>query len=308
MGLVVLREFRDLRLGDFSGQQHAAGFSADGAAADHPAAERKIVLRQEILSHQVLQTLILGHGAADDMLLGFRREVSPIVFQLRQIEEAVIAVEILVLASGGGFMEGLVVPAHAHAVRHRSKLSRTFPVAMGQEHLVGVSVPHLQWMEVDILFIGIHIQQQLGSVPNAGHRVKGVPPPKQGEIGHRVQLEQVWAGHPEEVAHHHIRIPNALQLGKAVEYVKSVPALAGDLLVDGHGEGLESRVRIKPAHLDAAQVPQHRIVLGKADVDDVSALRHRLSGKGLREHAELLQFRDLPHHIIPQADKIQNII
>ena len=36
VGLAVLTEFRNLRLGDFSRQQHAAGLAADGPTADHP--------------------------------------------------------------------------------------------------------------------------------------------------------------------------------------------------------------------------------------------------------------------------------
>ncbi len=161
-------------------------------------------------------------------------------------------------------------------------------------------------MQVDVFFIGIHVQKQLGGVPDPCHSVKGMPSPDQGEIGNRIQFKQVGTGHPEKVAHHQVGIPDGLQFGQAIKDIKCVPPLPGDLLVDGHGKSLEAFVRIKLPNLDAGQILQNRLVLGETDVDHIPPIRHRLPGKGLREHTELLQLRNLPHHIISKADAIQN--
>ena len=299
-------KFRHLLLGDLPGQKHAAGLAADGTAADHAAAQTEIVVRGEVLPDQSGQPLVPGHGAADDLGLRVRVELPVGVIEQGRAEKAVIAVVVLILSPGVFLVDGLVVAAHAHAVLHGGELPGVPPVPVGEEHLVGIAVPHLQRVEIHIFLVGVHVQQQLGGVPDAGHGVKGVAAPDQGEIGHGVQLEEVGAGDPEEVAHHQIGIPHRLELGQAVKHIEGVSALAGDLMVDGHGKGLEALVRVEGAQLDAGQVGQQRLMLGKTDIDDAAAVGHRLPGKGLGKHTELIQVGDLPYHVVAQPDVVQD--
>ena len=304
----MFRVFRQLRLGDLPGQEHPTGLPADGSAADHPVPELEVILRPEIGLHQGFQTAVLGHGAADDLILRIGAEMSLGVLQLCQVEETVVAVIVLVLTVPGAFLLHLIVPAHAHAVLHGGEIHGASFAAMGQEHPLGRPVPHLQRMQIHVFFVGIDIEQQLCGVPDPGHGVEGMPPPDQGKIGHGVQLKQVRAGHPEEVSHHQVGVPYGLKLGKTVKHIKGILPLLGDLPVDRHSEGFKALVRVEPAHLNAAQVPQYRFVLGKADIDHIPAVPDRLPGKGLREHAEFRKLRDLPYHVISQADMIQYLI
>ena len=176
MGLAILAEFGDLRLGDLSRQQHAAGLAADGPAADHPVPQRKIVLRFEVAAHQLPEVSVLGHGAVDNLRLHVRSECPGPERRLRHVEEAVVAVDVLVLALFPDLLDRLVVAADANAVVDQLEFPGAPPVAVRHEHGFRVALPHLQGMQVDPLLIGIHVQQKLCRLPNTGDGIKGVPP------------------------------------------------------------------------------------------------------------------------------------
>ena len=91
----------------------------------------------------------------------------------------------------------------------------------------------------------IYIQKKLRGVPDPGDRVKGMPSTQKRKIRHRVQLEQIRTGHPEEIPHHQVRIPYRLKRRKAVEHIEGVFPLFRDPVMDRHGERLKAPVRIK---------------------------------------------------------------
>ena len=308
MGLIVPGVLRDLPLRNLPRQQHAAGLAADGPAADHPLPQRKVILRAEVLLHQRLEPAVLGHGAADDLLLGIPGEHALGELQLGEGEEAVVAVEILILPRLGKSLLNLVEATHPNAVGDCGKLPGIPPHAVREEHLLRVAVPHLHRVQVQLLFIGIDVQQQLCGVPDSGDGVEGMPATNQREVGHGVQLKQVRAGHAEEIAHHEVGVPHGLQLGQAVEHIERVPALPGDLLVNGHREGLEALVRVEARDVNAAQIPEHRFMLGKANVNHIPTVGNRLTCEGLRKCAKFLQLRNLPDHVVTETHVVQRFI
>ena len=219
-----------------------------------------------------------------------------------------MAVEILILAAKRCFLLNQIKPAHTDAVGYYRKILRTFFKAMGQEHLLRVAVPNLHGMQVDVFFIGINIQQQLCGIPDPRNGVKGMPSPNQREVGNGVQFKQIGAGHSEKVAHHQIRVPHGLQLGQAVEHIKCVPSLPGNLFMNRYCECFKPLIGIKLSHLYPTEVPQNRLMLGKSNIYNIPAIAHCLAGKGSREDSELFQFRYLPDHIVAEPDGVQNIV
>ena len=133
-----------------------------------------------------------------------------------------------------------------------------------------MTVPHLQRVEIDfrsritasgssrgtsVFISGIYIQKKLGGIPDARHRVEGVPSPQERKIRHRIQLEKIRTGNPEKVPHHQIGIPDRLKLGKAVKHIEGVASFFCNLLMDRHGKGLEAVVGIKLSYFDPGQIP-----------------------------------------------------
>ena len=78
--------------------------------------------------------------------------------------------------------------------------------------------------------------------------------------------------------------------------------------MDGYREGLEALIRVEARHMNAAEIPEQRFMLGEANVDHVPAIGHRLTGEGLRKGAEFLQLRNLPDHVVPEAHMIQRFV
>ena len=163
-------------------------------------------------------------------------------------------------------------------------------------------------MQVDPLLIGIHVQQKLCRLPDTGDGIKGVPPTQYGKVSHRVQFEQIGTGHPEEVAHHQIRVPDRLQFREAVEHVKGVAALARDLVVDGHCERLKAFIRIEFHQIHPVQILEYGRMLGKANIGDAAPVPLRLRNEGQREEPEFVDVRDLPDDIVSHADVVKYVV
>ena len=146
MGLAAMLFLRKLLLRDFSGEQHAAGLSADGAASDHPVPKGKIIRRAKILPDQLLHALVLCHRALDDLRLGLLREASRRILQPGKGEKAVIAVRVQILQRGLLLLPERIIAADAKPVLHHLKppLSlRSFHPYVGQEHVGKIPVTHL---------------------------------------------------------------------------------------------------------------------------------------------------------------------
>ena len=178
---------------------------------------------------------------------------------------------------------------------------------MGKEHPGGVPVPYLQRVQIETVS-PVHIQQQLGGIPDSRHRVKGVASPQQGEIGHRIQTEQIGTGHPEEISHHQVRVPDRLQGGKTVENVKGVPAFPGDPVINFYREGFKALIGIKGEDFQTLLGFKNRRMTGKPHVNQIAAVRDGLSCKGNGEKTEFLQILHLPDHVVAQPDGVQKPI
>src|SRR5699024_6193349 len=130
MRLIKTGIFRDIRLYNFSCQQHSAGFSADCAASDHPVSEQKIVLRTEITFYQFFQNFIPRHHAGDDLILGLAAESSAGVFVPCGLKEPVVAVKGLILCLGRRLLKGLIKTAHTDTVLHGGESVFCLPVTV----------------------------------------------------------------------------------------------------------------------------------------------------------------------------------
>ena len=162
---------------------------------------------------------------------------------------------------------------------------------MRQEHGVRVPVPHLLRADIDRfpLRVRIYVQEQLGGIHNLGNRVKGMPASDDREKGHRVQDKQEGAGHPEEVAHHHVRGPGGLQFRKTVKHIEGIPAFLLDCLMDLHSEGFKP---VRQRHTDPfyLRALRHKLrMAGKTEIDNVPPVLFRLLHKRNRETAEFIQ-------------------
>ena len=226
-------------------------------------------------------------------------------------EKSVVAVYILVLAPVPDLLQRLIIAADAHPVFQEPEFSRAPSAAVRQEHRVRRALPHLDRVHVDPLLVGAHIQKELRRLADPRDRVKRVPPPHDREIGHSIQLKQIRTGHPEEVSHHQIRIPDGLQFGQAVEDIERVPPVSCDLIVDSHRKAFKSCIRIKFHHLYLFQdlrLCQDRLVLGKPDIDDIAVVFDRLLHIWDGKKPKLIEVCDLPYHIVAHADVVQDLI
>ena len=130
----------------------------------------------------------------------------------------------------------------------------------------------------------------------------------QREVCDGVEDEQKGAGQVEEVAHHQVGRPRLLKLRQAVEYIERVIALALDQVMDVHGERLEAMGQLDMLDLQSLARGEDRLVLSKADVDEVPAVLDRLVGELLRDSAELVERRYLPDDIVSEADVLQRLV
>ena len=103
--------FRELRVRDFPGEQHAAGLASDSPAPNHAVPEPEIVFGLKILPEHLLQLFILRHGAFQDQILRLPAEPSLPVLFLCHGKETVVTVIILILLPGFLSFEDLVIAA-----------------------------------------------------------------------------------------------------------------------------------------------------------------------------------------------------
>ena len=179
---------------------------------------------------------VLGHRAVDDLHLHLRSEMSRFECRLCHGEKSVVAVYILVLAPVPDLLQRLIIAADAHSVFQEPELSSAPSAAVRQEHRVRRALPHLDRVHVDPLLVGTHIQEELRRLTDPRDRVKRVPPPHNRKIGHSIQLKQVRTGHPEEVSHHQVRIPNGLQFREAVKDIERISSMPCNLIVYSHSK------------------------------------------------------------------------
>ena len=100
---------------------------------------------------------------------------------------------------------------------------------MGKEHLRAVAVPDLHGMDIDLSIDAEHIDQDLGCIPNPGHRRIGMLTPGEGKVGDGVELVEKGTGYLEEIGQKLIGGPLHDQGREVIEDVIDVrPPLLDD--------------------------------------------------------------------------------
>ena len=307
MWLRVLAELGQADLGDLARKQHAAGLAANRAGAYHAVSQGEVILGLKELVDELLHVRVLGHHALEYLALSLVAEAAPAELQLGHGEEAVVAVEILVLGVGRDVVEQLVVAAERHAaVQWAEGAAAAADVREIDVHRVA---PHgLERVDIHRAVAHVDVYEHLGRVPDAGRSLKGVAPADYREVRHGVELIQIRAGHAEEVAHHLVRVPGDLQLGEAVEDVEGALPFFGYAVIYVHGEGLEAEHGVEFVHLQARLRTEHALVPGVVHVDEVAPVLERLLGKRLRKKPVFIQCRDLPNDVVAHADIVKHLI
>lgn len=234
-------------------------------------------------------------------------EAAAAELELGHGEEAVVAVEILVLGVGGDVVEQLVVAAERHAAVQGAEGSAA-AADVREIYVHRVAPQGLERVDIHRAVAHVDVYEHLGRVPDAGRSLKGVVPADYREVRHGVELIEVRTGHAEEVAHHLVRVPRDLQLGEAVEDVEGALTFFGYAVVDVHGEGLEAEHGVELVHLQSRLRAEHALVPRVVHVYKVAPVLERLLGKSLREKPVLVQRRDLPDDVVAHTDVVEHLI
>ena len=59
--------------------------------------------------------------------------------------------------------------------------------------------------------------------------------------------------------------------------------------MNGHCKRLKALIRVEPAYLNAAQIPEYRFMLGETNVNHIPSVGNSLAGKRFCKGAEFLQ-------------------
>ena len=73
---------------------------------------------------------------------------------------------------------------------------------MGQKHSGGIPVPNLERVDVIVVLAVIHIDEELGRVPDARNGLEGVVVTKDRKIRDGIQLKKKRAGNLKKVPDH----------------------------------------------------------------------------------------------------------
>ena len=240
MGLQDLTDIRLPVADDRPGQEHAAGFATDHACADHMVPDGKIIFRREMLPDHLPHLFVTGHHDIAHPGAVFGNICAALMEQLGPVEEPVPGIGILFLGGTLGKPQGLIEPAGLHAVQDRAEPAAFRFIGMRKEHRIRIPVPDLLRTHIDAFAVRIDVDEQLGGVQDLVDRLHGVLSPDDREEGDRVQDEQERAGDPEEIAHHQVRCPGRLQVGKAVKDIERVLSFLFDHVVNVDREGFKA--------------------------------------------------------------------
>ncbi len=252
VGFEDLREIGLPRLGDEDppGEEHARRLAADPARADQPVPDGEEVVEGEVGIGQPVELrmgadhhpgeLLLERGDLGRLLV----EIEPRLVVLHQPPiDAVPGGERLLPCSGFLLADaersgGVPAPEDRRpdGIGHH----------MGQEHLRRVAVPHLERVDVHVPVDLIDVDQELRRVADAGDGAVPVLAAGQGEVGHRVELEEERAGHLEEVREELVGGPLDDERREVVEDVEDLLALLFDDPVHLAAEGVEARPGDRP--------------------------------------------------------------
>ena len=159
-------------------------------------------------------------------------------------------------------------------------------------------------MGIDIM----HIDQHLGGLSAPGHSLEGVVITQDGKKGHGIELIEVGASEPEEVADHQVRGLGGQEVGQGVEDIEHVLPFFCDEGVRLAGKRLETAVCIEHIGGDPGLVFDERRVLRKAHVHDLASLRDGPAHKGCHEGAAIIDGIDLPDNIVSCAQRVDDLI
>ena len=305
MRLEHAREFRLPVADDRAGKEHSAGLAAYHAGSDHVVPDLKIVLGSEIpLDHLAHFFVARHHDVAHSR--AFSGDINPAAVEhFYAVKILVPGVRILFLGRTLRPAEGLVKAARYNAVENGTEMPAFGLEGMGKEHGVGVSVPDLFGAHINFPVVRINVKEQLRRVEYLIDRLHGVLSADDGEISHGVQNEQERACYAEEIAHHQVRGPCGLQLGKTVKNIERVFAFLLDDIMDVHGEILETVGERDVDRLYARSVIDQRLVARKPEIYDVPFILDCLADVGFHEEPEIRELRDAPYNIVAEPDVVE---
>ena len=136
------------------------------------------------------------------------------------------------------------------------------------------------------------------SVENFIDRLNGMLSPDDREESHRIQDKEERTGDTEEIAHHEVRRPGGLELGKTVEHIKRVQSLLLNDVMDIHRKGFKAVRQRDPDCFDFRTFFYQRFMACKAEIDDIPAVLLRLPDIWVHKQPELRKIRYPPHHVV----------
>jgi hypothetical protein len=169
-----------------------------------------------------------------------------------------------------------------------------------------LSLPDLYRLDLALVVRVMHVDQDLGGLTDPRQCDMRVALGLQREIGDGVQLEQVGADHPEEIAHHVVGGPGREEIRQAVTDVERAAPVVRDQLVDLDGKGLEPALRFQPHRADARPFRYEGIVMSEPQVDDLPPLRRSGGNEGLHEAAVVFDVVHAPDHVVTDTQPVED--
>ena len=139
---------------------------------------------------------------------------------------------------------------------------------MKHVHGGGITLFHLDRVNIDLIIIMVDIEKKLGGIDNGRSRIGRMLELLDREIGDRFHIEQEGTSQHKEVGKHLIAEPIRREVGKTIEDIASAaPVLVNDLVQIEH-EALEPVLGIEHERLDIGIVYDQGRVLGETEISD----------------------------------------
>ena len=310
-GIMWFQDFADVRFpvaDDRSGQQHAAGFTADHAGPDHVVPYGKIILGRKMLFDHFTHLRIPGHHDIAHLITVLCDIHAAVAQQSGPAEEFIPGIGILLLCRPLGLAQGKIETAGLHAVQNRPEMSVFGIVDMGQEHGVGIPVPYLFRTDINILFVRVDIKEKLGGIQDLVDGLHGMPASDDRKEGDGIQDKEEGACDSEEIPHHKVRGPGRLQFRKTVKYIESVIAFLFNYVMYGDRKVLKSVGQGNINPFDLRALLYKGFMAGKPEIDNIPAVGDSLPDIRLHEQLKVGQFRHTPYHVVTQPDVVQGLV
>ncbi|OPY84406.1 MAG: hypothetical protein A4E72_02264 [Syntrophus sp. PtaU1.Bin208] len=305
----VLPVERRLLEQDVSRNHHARSLAADITRPDQPGLDVVKVFQRKVLSGKFLDPFLPSNHDLAEMIEEF-----PLLFfvdlflqQLPDMDKKPIPVIEISRCTFQPFPRKIAdkLP-RIDTAAYRCETGSTLQVR--EKHGRKMASHDLQGMDVNPVFHIIDIQEDLGRFPYSGDGSKRMVVAQQGEVGDSVELVEVGAGDPEEIADHQICSPGGQKIRKGVKNIKDPFTFAGRDVVNIRRKRFEAALRIKVIKGNPPVLFQERLMLGKTQVNNFPVFRKGALHERLDKGTVVRDGVNLPDDIVADSQTVYNLV